>query len=139
LSKPNMGLEGPLGVDRRLVGCRRGGFDLGSVDAPDLGASGNGGDRTLGPRDHGRGQRLGLLRLEDRGDLDAARRLGGLALLLDLDLFFPRALEVFRGALGLTERLAKRLAELGQLARTEEDQRDDEDEYELGKAKVPKH
>jgi hypothetical protein len=59
-----------------------------------------------------------------------ARRFGRSDLLY-LDFLLPCALEVFRRASELRHRLSQRFAELGQLARAENDQRDYKNEYNL--------
>ena len=75
----------------------------------------------------------------DSGDR-VCGRLGRLELgdpaLLELDLVLPRPLEVLGGALELSQRIAERLAQFGQLARPEDDESQHEDEEELGKAKT---
>ena len=73
----------------------------------------------------GPGDRRGLLRLD----------LGPLFLLfLDPDFLLERALQLVRGLLELADALAQRTAELGQLPRPEDDQRDHQDDDQLGHA-----
>jgi hypothetical protein len=67
------------------------------------------------------------------------RRFGRLGLLrrgrrriLDADLFLECVPQIVGRALELRQTAAQGPAELGQLARTEHDQRDDEDDYQLG-------
>ena len=57
-----------------------------------------------------------------------------LLLLLDPDLLFERALQLVRGLPELADALAERTAELGQLPRPEDDQRDHQDDDQLGHA-----
>ena len=65
------------------------------------------------------------------GVVGALRRL---ALFLDAHFFFERVAQLVRRALELAQALAERSPELGQLARPEDDQRNDEDDDQFGHA-----
>src|SRR5205823_3867933 len=61
------------------------------------------------------------------------------ALLLDPDFLFERISKLVGRFLEFREALAERLADLGQLPRTEDDQGDDEDDDQLVEAEGTKH
>ena len=59
--------------------------------------------------------------------------------LLEVHLFFPRAFEILGRTFELPERIAERLPEFGQLARPEDEQRNDEDEEDLRESEASEH
>ena len=57
---------------------------------------------------------------------------------LALDLLLPRLLEIFGGASEIREALAERAAQLRQLARAEDDERDDQNQEQLARPQALK-
>src|SRR5262249_7916961 len=85
------------------------------------------------------GRRCGLGRLGRRFLLFSRCFLFFFLLLLDPDLFLERAPQLVRGLLELGQALAERAPELGQLSRSKDDERDHENDDQLGHSDRTKH
>src|SRR6266508_5040271 len=77
--------------------------------------------------------------VDHRPGLRRRRGRSGLLLLFELDLLLERVLLIGRGTLELVDALAEGFAEFGQFARAEDDERDHQDDDQLGHADGTKH